>query len=135
MKKTLTLLLSLAPFLVVCQSVLIVSSFEPVFFEENVDTVDTKWYPRLNSLGQFLEDNPQFTIQLHAYAHSTEKDFLNTVRNRAKNVLSYIETNFNVKLDENFLTNVDNRGLVPMPDLPYEKAGKRKVEFQIKKRK
>jgi TonB family protein len=114
----------------------IAPNFTPIYFDQNLDTINNKWYPKLDSLGQFLSTNPDFELQVHAFGHPTEKDFYEVSFNRAKNIIDYLTKKFEIRTHEHILTNSDNRGVVPQKDSNYSekhKSDNRKVEFIIEK--
>ena len=138
MKRLLTILTLLISISVLGQTNTVAPDYAPIYFDQNIDTINNKWYPKLDSIGQFLSGNPEFELKVWAFGHPTEKDFNETVFNRADNVLNYLNNKYKIRTHENILTNSNNRGVVPREDDDYsehEKAEKRKVEFIIAKKK
>ena len=48
------------PMMICAQSISAPPDFEPIFYDPNADTVDVaiKWYPRLDSIGNYLIEHP-----------------------------------------------------------------------------
>ena len=138
MKRLLTILTLLISISVLGQTNTVIPDYAPIYFNQNIDIVDKKWYPKLDSIGKFLSANLEFELQVRASGHPTEKDFYETIFSRADNILDYLTTKYKIRTHENILTNSNNRGFVPREDDDYseqDKAEKRKVEFIIAKKK
>lgn len=138
MKEILTLLILLTNIAVFGQQETVSTDFTPIYFEQDSVNIESKWSPKLDSIGQFLSSHPELQLQVHGYANPLEKDFFETVLNRAKNVLKYLTEKYDIQTHEYILTNTNNRGFVPLTDEDYtekHKAEKRKVEFIIRERK
>ena len=121
-----------------CQNDPVVPVFAPVYFDQNTGTIHHKWFPRLDSIGKYLSDNPEYQLQVHAFGHPTEENFYEIVFKRAENVLAYLTNKYEIKTHEHILINSNNRGVVPLEDAEYSerhKADTRKVEFIIEKKK
>lgn len=137
MRLILTMLTILTSKFALGQTDKVVPDFSPIYFEQNIDTIDSNLYSRLDNVGQFLADNPDYQLQVFAYGHPTEKNFEDLVFNRATNVLDYLTGKYNIQTHQFILTNSNNKGVVPRPDNHYseeEKREKRKVEFIIEKK-
>ncbi len=64
MKYSLSLLFFLFGLTAIAQTDTISPKFAPIYFEHNIDTVNNKWHERLDSLGEFLSDHPEFQVQI-----------------------------------------------------------------------
>ena len=137
MKRILTILILLASITVFGQKETEIVDFTPIYFEQNSDSIENKWYPKLDSIGQFMSSHPELQLQVQAYGNPTENEFFEIVFNRAKNVLDYLMEKYEIQTHEHILTNSNNRGVVPRKDEDYTekyKAENRKVEFIIKRK-
>jgi len=78
MKSIITVLASILtiylPLMICAQSISNPPDFEPIFYDPNADTVDidTKWYPKLDSIGNYLIEHP--SCILYVYAHGLESE-------------------------------------------------------------
>lgn len=115
-----------------------IRKFNPVYFEQNSDTIELNYYSMLDSMGEYLQSNPSFELRLNSYGHPTERNFKELVWKRAKNIREYLEKNYKIKVADIIETNTNNRGVMPRSDESYlesERAALRKVEFEIAKTK
>ena len=77
MKSIIAILASITfylPLMICAQSISTPPDFEPIFYDPNPDTVDVdiKWYPRLDSIGNYLIEHPDCI--LYIYANGVESD-------------------------------------------------------------
>jgi len=130
----LLIILSLLTFQSSGQTSNTINHFEPIYFNQNSDTIYNKYFSRLDSLGAYLQSDTTLVLQLHAYGNPVENPFFEIVFNRAKNTSEYLTSKFKIKMHENYLTNDNNRGVVGREDWEYsesERASLRKIEFII----
>ncbi len=112
-----------------------IKHFEPIFFNQNSDTIENKYFYRLDSLGQFLQSDTTLVLQLHSYGNPVENPFFEIVFNRVKHISDYLTSKYKIKIQDYHVTNDNNRGIVGRENSEYseiERAKLRKVEFIIR---
>lgn len=73
--------------------------FEPVSFKQNSDTIEGKYFSRLDSLGNYLQSDT--TLSLQFYSNIKDAENLNTYFDlhisRARNILIYLTSKHKFK--------------------------------------
>jgi len=104
--------------------------FGPIYFNENVDTIDAVWYPRMDSLGVYLKTHPGFFLHVDSHGLETESDFLKSVSRRADITLNYLRDNH--QIDPNRVISVSaHRWSIDDAAAQREPNATRKVQLTI----